>query len=203
MKEMRQYRRTLTLAFTLLIAVNTGLSVTPLSAESGLKRGEWEIWEGTQFYMPVQVEIHKLRIAGRNVEICGAIVMGTLDGYEFDGTSVGYEIIHYMKIYGLDDDALELLKYALGQCADMAELFSNPDYMKLVGMLYSYPRFGRFTWHTESGDLVGRGIFRGAGGAGRLWVSGSSFVAKGTFYPEPDSPVGPVLVHTGWYIATD
>jgi len=203
MKEMKQYRRTLTLAFTLLIAVNIGLSVTPLSAESGLKRGEWKIWEGTQSYMPVQVEIDRLRIAGRNVEIYGAIIMCTLDGYEFDGTYVGYEIIHYMKIYGLDDDTLELLKYALGQCADAAELFSNPDYMGLIVMLYSYPRFGRFTWHTQNGDLVGRGTFRGAGGAGRLWVSGPRFLVQGTFCPGYDDALGPVLVHTGRYIATD
>jgi len=152
--------------------------------------------------MPVEVEIHKLRIAGRNVEIYGSIMMSTLDGYEFDGAYVGYEIIHYMKIYGLDDYALELLKNALG-LVDAAELFSNPDYMGLIGMLYSFPRFGRFTWYTPSGDLVGRGTFRGAGGAGRLWVSGPRFLVRGTFCPGYDDALGPILVHTGQYIATD
>ena len=153
--------------------------------------------------MPTLVEIDSLKIAGRNVEIYGAIRMLTLDGYDFDGTNVHHEIIHYMKIYGLDDYALELLRNALSVCVDPAELFSDPDYIELVGMLYSYPRFGRFTWHTVNDDLVGKGIFRGAGGVGRLWVSGPRLVVMGTFHPEFDSTYGPIPVHTGWYIAAD
>jgi len=216
MRKMNRHTRTLVLAVTLLVASNLALfiSVSPVSAKQE-KGGKWEEWEGTQYAMPVSVRIDKLKIAGRNVEIYGQITMLTYTGYDFGGIQVVYETIHYMKIYGLDDNALGLLKQALSQYDDPNGLFN--EHPEIVGMLYSYPRSGWFTWHTGTGQVLGKGIFRSSEGVGRLWVSGPGIVVKGEFWIQVDSngnpvsaplptPQGivqlPLLYHQGSYIIT-
>jgi len=192
----------LMLAVSLLMALSLALSlgVNPVKAQED-GEGKWQSWWGTQYIMPISIIIDKLKIAGRNIEIYGSITMLTEGGYTFDDgeISVGYEIIHYMKIYVPDDYVLDFLKEALSDPnIDPAVFFQNNPH--IIAMLYSYPRFGRFTWYTWEYEVVGKGTFRADGWVGSLWVSGPRIVVKGKFWPTTD---GQFIYHTGVYITTD
>lgn len=202
MKEISQGRRVLALTLLLLMALNMGMSlaVNAVSAGKGAARREWDNWSGTQ--KPGSITVHKIRIVGNCIEIHGKIRMDVIPGgYEFGDIKVDYELIRYLEIHVPPQfgELLNTIRELLRQGMDPNDFLLDPN---VIAMFYSFPRSGWFTWHTEDGEVVGRGTFESNGQLGQLCATGhiSVFVA-GTFWINGLTEEGlPTIAHQGQYI---
>lgn len=195
MKKVSQHRRMLVLAVSILMVLNIGtsLAVNPASATKDTVSGTWG---GTQ--VPGPTTVHKVRIVGDYIIIYGKLRMDVTGGYEFGEVVVVYEVIRYMEIevplgYGW---ILDMLREFLSEGGSFNDLDPN-----VVGMLYSFPRSGWFTWHAQNGRVVGKGTFVFHGPPhyyGELWATVRGYISVyGTFHPLPSGKI----VHTGYYTA--